>query len=133
MFSRKRRFYEKKTFYGAVLSAFLVIISISFWMGGETGFEPSDDLTEPLVENQQQAMSSGAEIIPIPETIGFFVVEEDEYIRIYEMQTGGNMELVRTTDIRYDLLSSEDQTMFRLGIQLETEEQLMELLQDFES
>ena len=35
--------------------------------------------------------------------------------------------------ISFDLLSAEDQAMFRLGVRLENEEQLMELLQDFES
>ena len=64
---------------------------------------------------------------------GYFVVEEEGYIRIYQVDGQGKQSLVRTSEIRFDLLSREDQDMFRSGVELRDEDQLMELLQDFES
>ena len=151
MFSRKRHFYEKKTFYAALFTAFTVVLSASLWFNGDIGSNPRKDpsgtvLEDPVTHldqqrdeqvssevNSGQAGISGAEIIPRPESEGYFVVEEDRYIKIYQMEDGGEMKLVRTSEILFDLLSSEDQEMFRLGVMLENEEQLMELLQDFES
>ena len=41
--------------------------------------------------------------------------------------------MLRATDILFSLLGEEDQQMFKEGIIVNTEDELLELLQDFES
>jgi len=160
MFSRKRRFYEKKSFYAAVLTAFIAVLCLSLWLGGDPGGEV-EDKTRGSVEEQLMIQSaqtsgektederhggdekdlsqepdvtvSGAEVLDRPLNEGYFVVEEDGYIRIYQVDGEGKKTVLRTSEILFDLLSKEDQEMFRLGVELQDEDQLMELLQDFES
>ena len=138
MFSRKRRFYEKKVFHAAVFTAFSVVLSMSLWFSGETVTIPEQPVdpveTEVSTEvNSGQAGISGAEIIERPSEEGYFVVEEDKFIRIYRVEATGEMTLIRTSEILFDLLGEEDQEMFRIGVALKNDEELMELLQDFES
>ena len=151
MFSRKRHFYEKKTFYGAVFSAFLLVVSLSLWMGGTPGTEISspkqqDHAETPSVvepdtqvsslqvdQNIGQAGITGGGAVEKPAFTGYVVLEEDHLIKVYVCEPDGSKKLVRTTDISFDLLGEEDQALFRAGIQLENNDQLMELLQDFES
>ena len=151
MFSRKRHFYEKKTFYAAIVTAFTLVLSLSLWMGGDTeARKDPQEMNDPsggmkVLEQDTQVSSvqvdenvgpagitGNGEFNP-PMQSGFLVVEEDQYIKVYLFDTDGTKQLVRTTDISFDLLSSEDQELFRYGVKLETESQLMELLQDFES
>lgn len=151
MFSRKRHFYEKKTFYVAVVSAMSLVLSLGFWMGDDSFNQVKPDLDQEQVEQPQnldsdqpvmsgqvdqnigQAGITGHGAVEIPESTEYYVVEEDQLIKVYLLKNGGVKQLVRTSEISFDLLSAEDQAMFRLGVHLETEEQLMELLQDFES
>lgn len=149
MFSRKRHFYEKKTFYAAVVTAFSLVLSLSLWMGGEAGEELEKDpavLSRDEAVDQEQPVSSqqvdtnigqagitGGNNIPVPVKEGYFAVEEDGYIKVYQTDSQGESVLIRTTDILFALLGSEDQELFRQGIYLESEDDLMELLQDFES
>ena len=148
MFSRKRRFYEKKTFYAAVLTAFSLVLSFGLWFNGDIGSEPgteileepqtdsksdSDTAAENVASSKADVAVSGAEVVDRPLNEGYFVVEEDGYVRIYQVDKAGEKSLVRTSEILFDLLSSEDQEMFQMGVELQNEDQLMELLQDFES
>ena len=140
MFSRKRHFYEKKTFYAAVMTAFSLMMALSLWMNGEpVSEEPANPEPETQVSSDQveqnigQAGITGHSAVEKAENTGYFVIEEDQLIKVYLVDAMGSKKLVRTTDISYDLLGAGDQELFRSGVHLENEEQLMELLQDFES
>jgi len=128
MFSRKRHFYEKKTFYAAVFTAFTLVLSLSLWMSGEPLTE-----SDPVDQTIDQAVITGQGAVQKPIKPEYFVVEEDQYIKVYFTDENGVKNLIRTTDISFDLLGAEDQELFRNGVRLENEDQLMELLQDFES
>lgn len=156
MFSRKRRFYEKKSFYAAVVTAFVAVFAFGLWFNGEPASDPKQQ-TEKVPDVMEEAQASvrglsekkqddqgdveqnpdvavsGAEVLNRPLNQGYFVIEEDGYIHIYQVDAQGNKAVLRTSEILFDLLSAEDQEMFRLGVELENEDQLMELLQDFES
>ncbi len=128
MFSRKRHFYEKKTFYAAVFTAFTLVLSLSLWMSGEPLTE-----SDPVDQTIDQAVITGQGAVQKPIKPEYLVVEEDQYIKVYFTDENGVKNLIRTTDISFDLLGAEDQELFRSGVRLENEDQLMELLQDFES
>ncbi|MBE6030913.1 MAG: hypothetical protein E7225_04895 [Clostridiales bacterium] len=72
------------------------------------------------------------------------VVVSNEFESYYLLkESGGRIELlyfdetgsrlVKVTDIPFNLISTEDQNVFREGLKLENEEALDEILQDFES
>ena len=53
MFSRKRHFYEKKTFYVAAASALSLVLSLGFWMGEDSFNHVEPDLDQEQVEQPQ--------------------------------------------------------------------------------
>lgn len=63
----------------------------------------------------------------------YLVKELDGFIKVFQYDSKGNEKLIRTSDITFSLLSEEDQNLFRKGIIKNSEEELNELLQDFES
>ena len=147
MFRRKRRFYEKKSFYAAVLSAFAVALVFGLW-SEDSAVEGQEEnpVDHQVMSGEIPSSSLGLAEFEAPDVTGeesqetgrrlqegYFVVEEEGYIRIYQVDGQGKQSLVRTSELRFDLLSREDQDMFRSGVELRDEDQLMELLQDFES
>ena len=65
---------------------------------------------------------------------GYYLVKEvDGVIKVFFYNDQGKEALVRETDIAFSLLSVVDQALFQKGIIKHTEEELDELLQDFES
>jgi len=103
-------------------------LSLSLWMSGEPLTE-----SDPVDQTIDQAVITGQGAVQKPIKPEYFVVEEDQYIKVYFTDENGVKNLIRTTDISFDLLGAEDQELFRNGVRLENEDQLMELLQDFES
>lgn len=64
----------------------------------------------------------------------YYLIREDNgAIKVYYCEEGKKARLIRTTDITFSLLSESDQKLFERGIVKQTEDQLSELLQDFES
>lgn len=65
---------------------------------------------------------------------GYYLVKEiDGVINIFYYDEQGKEKLIRKTDIAFSLLSVGDQELFQKGIIKKNEEELNELLQDFES
>ncbi len=64
----------------------------------------------------------------------YYLIREDNgAIKVYYCEEGKKARLIRTTDISFSLLSESDQKLFERGIVKQNEDQLSELLQDFES
>ena len=168
MFSKRKRFYQRKSFYGIVAAA---LLAFGLWMN----FDPSvtengGEEKQPIVsageavpsrrqerENEISDKSSdavlnqnglweeeGSEPIPIqqgneekedPKVLGpgYLIKEDSGFIKIYSVDESGNRQQIRTTDISFSLLSESDQKLFQEGVLKETQEELLELLQDFES
>ncbi|WP_027398605.1 hypothetical protein [Anaerovorax odorimutans] len=63
----------------------------------------------------------------------YLVKEIDGKIKLFYYDSFGNEKLIRTTNIEFSLLSKEDQLLFKNGIKKDSQEELNELLQDFES
>ena len=65
---------------------------------------------------------------------GYYLVKEvDGVIKIFYYDEQGKEKLIRDTDIAFSLLSVGDQNLFQKGVIKHSEEDLNELLQDFES
>lgn len=64
----------------------------------------------------------------------YYVVKRaDDAIKVFFMNSDGNLVELETTNIVYDVLSVEDQQLFNKGMVVRTQEELAVLLQDFES
>jgi hypothetical protein len=69
-----------------------------------------------------------------PKKQGYYLVKEiDGVIKIFYYDEQGKEKLIREADIAFSLLSVGDQELFQKGIIKHNEEELNELLQDFES
>lgn len=157
MFSQRKRFYQRKSFYGIVLVA---LLAFGFWINYEPNpiDKNSDEGQQPIVSTGEEIPLSGNEqnqgnkTFPdssldsplsqgennledsnIPKGPGYLIKEDGGFIKIYSIDEFGNHQLVQTTDISFSLLSEGDQELFRTGIVKKTQEELLELLQDFES
>lgn len=83
-----------------------------------------------MTDNKEPAVSDPDDRDPQ----GYYLIKEvDGLIKIFYYDKGGKEKLIRTTDIAFSLLSTNDQFLFQKGIMKQTEEELEELLQDFES
>ena len=65
---------------------------------------------------------------------GYYLVKEvNGIIKVFHYDKDGKESLIRDTDIAFSLLSIADQALFKKGVIKQTQEELNELLQDFES
>ena len=174
MFSRKKRFWEKKGFYAGIATAALAAYSLSLLLAPPeediVDIQETNDTTQSVVKSEKVCNNEkiknklnqkddtyvydydyeDSEYISRYDEDEFddyeentnaentneeyyLVIEENGLIKIYECDLDGGKKLVRTTDISYSLLYEDDQLMFSEGIMVETEDELMEILQDFES
>lgn len=194
MFSQRKRFYQKKSFYGTL---FVCLLAFGIWFNADPGGGGEENGTEPAVSVGEQVKSggtehggstrsgaaggsvsgpnsghAGAEQRPAGQNSGgfddedggrysygsfagdadefengdgagnggsvpagtYYLLQEDGgYIKLYIVDETGEQQLVRTTDISFSLLSETDQTLFEQGVVKETEDELSDFLENFES
>lgn len=147
MFSKKKSIFERKSFYAGIALAAVAVFSIGWLLtpaddGTETDkdavqqssqavvknnkTEREDNIKDGLYLSDEKRQESGNDAY-------YLIKEENGLIKVYRNDSDDNEKLVKTTDISYSLLCEEDQNMFSKGIIVKTEEELMNLLQDFES
>lgn len=56
MFSQKKSFYQRKSFYGITLA---LLLAFGFWINHDPNTQGSDDLNEPVVNTGEQVPSAG--------------------------------------------------------------------------
>lgn len=78
---------------------------------------------------QKTEEGTGTEIIP--ET--YLIKEVDGVVKVFLCDDKGNKELYLITSIPFELLSESDQQLFVDGVTIETEDDLGEFLQNFDS
>lgn len=185
MFSQRKKFYERKSFYGIILA---LLLAFGFWINqtpaetqgegqlegqaistgeqiptdnkktgddsdgnqdtssvrnGMSGYNPTDgDTPENGGDDYSEEDSSdtwsdgeGDSVVNGEDMQGpYYLVKEDQgFIKIFTVDDSGDCRLVRTTDISFSLLSESDQKLFRKGVIRQTQDELSDLLQDFES
>ncbi|QOX62768.1 hypothetical protein FRZ06_05115 [Anoxybacterium hadale] len=95
-----------------------------------------NNITSPGEQNNTETNSDSDSGTPADETKkqGYYLLKEvDGVIKVFYYDEQGKEKLIRTTDIAFSLLSVGDQELFQKGIIKNNEEELNELLQDFES
>ncbi|QIB69393.1 hypothetical protein Ami103574_08660 [Aminipila butyrica] len=156
MFTRKKRLAERKEFYIALAAVLGVgYLMFNVLLTPETPAEgqdisanagrtvkqstekvSQDSDKDPLEEEPVQKNSEEKDENPSQENQAseyYLVKEADGVIKVYQYDDSGQEQLLRTTDILFSLLGKEDQNLFSEGVVVHSEDELLELLQDFES
>lgn len=182
MFSQRKRFYQKKSFYGMLL-VFLLAFGVWFNSGFDEnsksdGKDPAISVGEQVASAKSEKKDSSQENKGDEYSYGSFAADGDGsgfsdtfaedssdkyssdeegsqdgsplsgenqkgpyyllkedggYIKLYSVDESGEMQLLRTTDIAFSLLSETDQKLFEQGIIKQTKDELIDLLENFES
>ena len=70
--------------------------------------------------------------IPEPE-LQYFVIEEDEVVRVYTVDGNGSKRFSHNVSIETDSLRPEDKKLFKEGIHVASRDELLSLIEDFSS
>ena len=89
---------------------------------GETSSTETREESKPLNEETNTGMENKT----------YLVKEENGAVKVYLCE-GDNKELYLITSIPYDLLSENDQNMFKEGVIIDTDEDLGKFLENFDS
>ncbi|MBN7772547.1 BofC C-terminal domain-containing protein [Clostridium aminobutyricum] len=148
MFTRKKSFIKRKGFYIVIAVVLALGYLVTDWGGSvsenqeiSTNLEtptdqPSTKTDQETVNNDtKQNLDSNMQNDEQKDSSSeyYLVKESDGLIKVFHYDSEGKETLLRTTDILFSLLSEEDQQMFGKGIIVNSEDELLELLQDFES
>jgi hypothetical protein len=148
MFTRKKSFIKRKGFYIVLAVVLGFGYLVTDW--GESVLEDEDISTNvqtPIEDNSsnnenkigdndtKQNLDTNINNFEQKDSNNeyYLVKEADGLIKVFYYDIDGQESLMRTTDILFSLLSEEDQKMFMQGVIVNDEEELLELLQDFES
>ncbi len=84
---------------------------------------------ETKAEDKNNQEETGTEI----KAETYLIKEVDGVVKVFVCDADGNKELYLITSIPFELLSESDQQLFIDGVTMETEEDLGEFLQNFDS
>lgn len=140
--NKKKSFLSNKIFYIVILAVFIFGVSMlipdkepdadneNIIANIENGDSDNDDERNMLSQSDEDSRD---DVVVSNEFESYYLLKESEgrIELLYFDETGSR--LVKVTDIPFNLISTEDQNVFREGLKLENEEALDEILQDFES
>ncbi len=63
----------------------------------------------------------------------YFIIEEDEVVRVYNVDENGSKRFSHNVSIETDSLRPDDKKLFKDGIYVATREELLSLIEDFSS
>jgi len=145
MFSDTRRKRMRKR--AAFAAAGILVLGFGIWLNlhgtSETGdMDGAEDAVNDVKVEETAASdeadgedaadgSSGTGTEEEPET--YLIKEVDGVVKVYVCDEDGSKELYLITSIPFELLSESDQQLFIDGVTLETEDDLGEFLENFES
>lgn len=140
--NKKKSFLSNKIFYIVILAVFVFGVSMlipdkepdadneNIIANIENSDSDNDDERNMLSQSDEDSRD---DVVVSNEFESYYLLKESEgrIELLYFDETGSR--LVKVTDIPFNLISTEDQNVFREGLKLENKEALDEILQDFES
>lgn len=100
--------------------------SVDKYLEEDDEYESSDETVSENDENSEvTVINESASPYYLVKRVGNEVV-------VFFCDSNGNMVMLETTEILYEMLGPEDQKLFDQGIQIDSQEKLSVLLQDFE-
>lgn len=147
MFARKTKKNYAILFWAAAVLCLCVLIIYFAWPEDPAYPSKQNDAQkisktekDMAVVNKYLQESDGAEdeneneddgIIP-HQTPYYLVKRAGDAIVVFFCDENGNMVQLERTEILYEMLGPDDQALFDQGVQIESQEELSTLLQDFE-
>ena len=123
-------YVRNKWVYGLI---WLAVIAITIWVITGTNSGQEDDVK---VNQETYTIESSVQESTVQETEaveGYYIVKsENETVKVYWVDETGE-HLHRETSIAYPLLNLEDQNLLDKGIRLETDEELSDFLENYDS
>ena len=155
LFNKRKNFIKSKLVY----IGFGLIFLIGLWVSqalnpddpGEVNVTPDDlvvskdvpsDSNNDISENKnseannsdkQTSINNQNPVVLHTSEAYYLLKESDGEVKLFYYDESGNETFIRATEIPFSLISESDQNEFVKGMIVETEEELYELLQDFES
>ncbi|WP_312091219.1 hypothetical protein [Aminipila sp.] len=154
MFTRKKSLVKRKEFYIALVAILGIGYLMSSLLMSPGDEKENQNISANVKQTVEQKMNNkdiddneeDNDIVSENNTLNsdnnvqenqlgeyYLVKESDGIIKVYQYDKKGKEHLLRSTDILYSLLSEDDQELFSEGVEIKTEDELLELLQDFES
>ncbi|WP_312649192.1 hypothetical protein [Aminipila sp.] len=148
MFTRKKSLIERKGFYITLVAILGIGYLITSLLSSPEATIESENIStnvnqtvkqnniekDKVSENSNLNSDNNDNNVQENQSSEYYLVKEsDGVIKIYQYDKNGVENLLRTTDILFSLLSEEDQKLFSEGVVVKSENELLELLQDFES
>lgn len=148
MFTRKKSLIERKGFYITLVAILGIGYLVTSLLSSPEGTIESENIStnvnqtvkqnnmekDKVSENSNLNSDNNDNNVQENQSSEYYLVKEsDGVIKIYQYDKNGVENLLRTTDILFSLLSEEDQKLFSEGVVVKSENELLELLQDFES
>ena len=144
MFRDTRRKKLRNRIIFSVVGAF--VLSFGVWLNYQSAVDndaaeeaaqkvrvEEDEKAETETSGKKETISEGEETGTAGEPESYLIKEVDGVVKVFICDEKGNKELYLITSIPFDLLSENDQQLFVDGVTIETEEDLGEFLQNFES
>lgn len=140
LFSNKRQgLLNGKLFYVALIC----ICIFGFWMikndnlsdvSSFRDVSQNEDINvNAQILNDRLGKNKKDDVLNEKETAYYLLKETDGQIKLYHYDENGNEQVLKVTDIPFNLISEADQEYFKNGVIIKDENKLNELLQDFES
>ena len=120
------------------------VLGFGIWLnfqGNDKDEQPAEDTvkkvevqqteSDKVSETKDKIGKDGTDTENRPET--YLIKEVEGVVKVFVCDEDGNKELYLITSIPFDLLSESDQQLFVDGVTIETEEDLGEFLQNFDS
>lgn len=120
------------------------VLGFGIWLnfqGNDKDEQPAEDTvkkvevqqteSDKVSETKDKNGKDGTDTENWPET--YLIKEVEGVVKVFVCDEDGNKELYLITSIPFDLLSESDQQLFVDGVTIETEEDLGEFLQNFDS
>ncbi|MBE6033925.1 MAG: hypothetical protein E7222_04410 [Clostridiales bacterium] len=154
MFTRKKSLVKRKEFYIALVAILGIGYLMSSLLMSPGDEKENQNISANVKQTVEQKMNNkdiddneeDNDIVSENNTLNsdnnvqenqlgeyYLVKESDGIIKVYQYDKNGKEHLLRSTDILYSLLSEDDQELFSEGVEVKSEDELLELLQDFES
>lgn len=146
MFSNNRRKRMRDRIVFASIGIFLLAFGIWLNIDEKKDEEPAKDALNKVEAFTEESSSNEIEIkddadntdntektgtMETPET--YLIKEVNGVVKVFLCDGDGDKELYLITSIPFDLLSENDQQLFIDGVYVETEEDLGEFLENFDS
>ncbi len=144
MFRDMRRIKMRRRIGAALLGA--AVLTAGIWLNYSRGTEEDTEeaarsvqveesreqdekKTSETEENKKEDENTGTETAPE----SYLIKEVDGVVKVFLCDGEGNEELYLITSIPFELLSESDQKLFEEGVYMETEDDLGNFLENFDS